>query len=147
MGAQGTKPIAANRRAYRDYELLERVEAGLVLVGTEIKSIRAGRVDMRDAFARVTDDEMWLHQLHVAPWASGGPWNHDPLRPRKLLLHRDEIHRLGLKAAQQGLTLVPLRLYFRNRRAKVELALARGRRQYDKRQAVIRKEALANVTN
>ena len=140
MGAARIRTIAVNRKALHDYEMLERVEAGLVLVGTEIKSIRAGRVNLQDAYARIEGGEMWLHHCHVAQWPGGGPWNHDPLRPRKLLLQRVEIARMGGAAAQRGLTLVPIRLYISGHNAKVELALARGRRQYDKRRVIMRRE-------
>lgn len=141
MATERRRVISENRKAFRDYSIVERVEAGLALLGTEIKSIRASRVSLQDAYARVTDGEMWLHGMHVAVWPAGGPWNHEPLRPRKLLLHRTEIHRLGLAAAQKGLTLVPLRLYIQGHHAKVELGLAKGRRQYDKRQAIIQRES------
>ncbi len=140
MGSERRKVVAENRRARRDYEVLERVEAGLVLVGTEIKSIRASRASIQDAYAQAKDGELWLHGMHVAPWTGAGPWNHEPLRPRKLLLHKDEARKLGRAVAQKGLTLVPMRLYIRGHHAKVELALAKGRRQYDKRQAIIRRE-------
>ena len=140
MTIERRKVISENRKAFRDYAVEERVEAGLVLLGTEIKSIRAARVNLQDAYARVSDGEMWLHGMHVSPWTAGGPWNHDPLRPRKLLLHWAEIHRLGLAAAQKGLTLVPLRLYIQDHHAKVEMGLAKGRRQYDKRRAIIKRE-------
>ena len=141
MGQERTRAIAQNRKAFHDYELLERVEAGLALMGTEIKSVRAARVNLRNAYARSEDGELWLHQLHIAPWPGAGPWDHDPLRPRKLLLHRKEIQRLARGVNAQGLTLVPLRLYIRGHRAKVELALARGRRRYDKRQAIKKRES------
>ena len=140
MGTDRIKSIAVNRKALHDYEVLERVEAGLVLVGTEIKSIRAGRANLQEAYAQMEHGELWLHHCHVAPWTGGGPWNHDPLRPKKLLLHDDEIRRLGGSAAQKGLTLVPLRLYIRGHHAKVELALARGKRQYDKRRVIMQRE-------
>ena len=141
MGQERTRAIAQNRKAFHDYELMERVEAGLALMGTEIKSVRAARVNLRNAYARSEDGELWLHQLHIAPWPGAGPWDHDPLRPRKLLLHRKEIQRLARGVNAQGLTLVPLRLYIRGHRAKVELALARGRRRYDKRQAIKKRES------
>jgi SsrA-binding protein len=140
MGNEHRETISENRRAFRDYELMDRVEAGLVLRGTEIKSIRTARVNLQDAYAQVKGGEMWLYGLHVAAWPGAGPWNHEPLRPRKLLLHRDEIRKLRRATGQKGLTLVPLRMYIRDHHAKVELALARGRRQYDKRQAIIKRE-------
>ena len=135
------KTITVNRKAFYDYEILERVEAGLVLTGTEIKSVRAARVNLREAYARVGNGEAWLYNLHIAPWAGAGPWNHDPLRRRKLLLHKEQVERLALKVGQQGLTLVPIRLYIRDHHAKVELALAKGRRRYDKRQAIMQRES------
>ena len=134
------RTVAQNRRARFDYEVLESVEAGLALTGTEIKSVRAGKATIRDAYAQVRDGEMWLQNMHVAPWAGGGPWNHEPLRARRLLLHRVQIDRLSRQVLQKGLTIVPLRLYIKGHHAKVEVALAKGRRQYDKRQAIMRRE-------
>ena len=131
------RTIATNRRATFDYEILETYEAGLVLSGTEIKSIRTGQVDLRGAFAHSRDHELWLHGMHVAPYAQGNVHNHDPLRPRKLLLHRKEMDALTGRAAQRGLTIVPLRLYIKGRVAKVALGLARGKRRYQKKQALI----------
>lgn len=136
------KEIAINRKAFHDYEILERVEAGLVLTGTEIKSIRAGRVNIRDSYARPQEGELWLHNTHIAQYPGGGPWNHDPIRPRKLLLHAEQIARLSTKVvSEKGLTLVPLRLYVNDHRAKVELALVRGRKKYDKRKVIATREA------
>ena len=135
------KTISVNRKALRDYEILERVEAGLVLTGTEIKSIRAGRVNLQAAFARVDKGEVWLHNAHIAEYQEGGIYNHDPIRPRKLLLNRKEIERLFGVAAQKGLTLVPLRLYIKKHWAKAEIGLARGRRQYEKRQVILKRDA------
>ena len=141
MSNERRRAISENRKAFRDYAIMERVEAGLVLLGTEIKSVRAARVNLQDAYAKMDRGEMWLHGMHVAAWPGGGPWNHDPLRPRKLLLHRNEIAKMGRAAAQKGLTLVPLRLYIHGHNAKVELGLAKGRRQYEKRQVIMRREA------
>ena len=142
MSASGAfKIVAVNRKALHDYDVLEKVEAGLVLTGTEIKSIRAGRVNVRDAYARPEGGEMWLVNAHIAPYSQGGIYNHDPTRPRKLLLHRDQLLDLTASVDQKGLTIVPLRLYIRNHVAKVELGLARGRRQYDKRKVIARREA------
>ncbi len=135
------KVIVVNRKAFHDYEILERVEAGLVLTGTEIKSVRAGRANVRDAYARPEDGELWLVNAHIAHYPQGGIYNHEPTRPRKLLLHRDQLVRLAGESAQKGLTIVPLRLYIRNHVAKVELGLARGRRQYDKRKVIARRDA------
>ena len=128
--------VAENRQARHEYFIDGTVEAGLVLTGTEIKSIREGRVQLREAFARVERGEAFLFGMHVAPYAFGNRWNHDPTRPRKLLLHREEIAELWRYARQAGRTLVPLRLYLKRGKAKVELALARGKRAYDKRRAI-----------
>ncbi len=130
------RAIASNRQAFFNYEILERYEAGLSLTGTEIKSVRAGRADLREAYARPMDGELWLLNAHIAQYDPAGINNHDPRRPRKLLLHRDEIQRLTAEVAQKGLTVVALRLYIKNHVAKVELGLARGKRQYDKRRAI-----------
>ena len=138
----GPRPVAQNRRARHDYDILERFEAGMVLAGSEVKSLRAGKVQLRDAYARVQNGEMWLHGVHVAPYAfSAGFGAVDPDRPRKLLLHRREIVELGQRTAQDSLTLVPLAIYFKDGRAKVDLALARGRRRYDKRHAIAERDA------
>lgn len=128
--------ITVNRQAFFNYEILERYEAGLALTGTEIKSVRAGRVDLREAYARPQDGELWLLNAHIAQYDPASIYNHDPRRPRKLLLHREEIRRLTAEVAQKGLTVVALRLYIKNHVAKVELGLARGKRQYDKRRAI-----------
>ena len=142
MTSERRKLIAQNRKAFRDYQMIERVEAGLVLVGTEIKSIRTGRVNLQDSYAQAKNGELWLHGMHIAPWTGGGPWNHDPVRPRKLLLRKEDVLRLGRAATRgSGFTLVPLQLYILGHHAKVELALAKGRRQYDKRQVIIQREA------
>ncbi len=138
----GPRPVASNRRARHDYDILETVEAGIALAGSEVKSLRAGKVQLRDAFARVQDGEVWLHGVHVSPYAfATGFGAVDPDRPRKLLLHRKEIASLSARVAQQSLTLVPLSIYFKDGRAKVELALARGRRNYDKRHAIAERDA------
>ena len=128
--------ITVNRQATFNYEILDRYEAGLALTGTEIKSVRAGRVDLREAYARPQEGELWLLNAHIAQYDPASIFNHDPRRPRKLLLHREEIQKLTAEVAQKGLTLVALRLYIRNHVAKVELGLARGKRQYDKRRAI-----------
>ena len=131
------KTIAVNRRARFDYEILEEVEAGLVLTGAEIKAIRAGRVSLREAYARPEGGERWLVGAHIAQYTAGAATDGDPTRPRKLLLHKDQIRRLSTQVTEKGLTVVPLRLYIRRHVAKVELGLARGRRQYDKRRVII----------
>ena len=134
------RALASNRQAFYNYEILDRYEAGLVLTGTEIKSMRAGRVDLRDAYARAQNGELWLANAYIAPYESASFFNHDPRRPRKLLLHKDEISRLAGAVAEKGLTIVALRIYIKNHVAKVELALAKGKRQYDKRRAIIDRE-------
>lgn len=136
----GDRTITVNRKAYHDYEILEKYEAGLVLTGTEIKSVRGGRVELRDAYARPQDGELWLVNAHIAAYDPASVYNHDPRRPRKLLLHRRQIEELNAGVAQKGLTIVGLRIYIRNHVAKVELGLARGKRQYDKRQTMIERE-------
>ncbi|MGH9077586.1 MAG: SsrA-binding protein SmpB [Acidimicrobiales bacterium] len=136
------RPVAQNRRARHDYDILEEVEAGLVLAGSEVKSIREGKVQLRDAFARVQGNEIWLHGVHVSPYTySNGFGAVDPDRARKLLLHRRQIAHLAARSAMDSLTLVPLSIYFVDGRAKVDLALARGRRRYDKRQAIAERDA------
>ena len=134
------KTIAVNRRARFDYEILDTVEAGLVLTGPEIKAIRAGRVSLREAYGRPSGGELWLIGAHIADYTAGAASGEDPTRPRKLLLHKDQIRGLTAAVAESGLTLVPLRLYIRRHIAKLELGLARGRRRYDKRRAIIDRE-------
>lgn len=137
----GRKLIAQNRKARHDYHVEETFEAGLVLTGTEVKSLRAGRASLVDGFADVKDGEVWLHNVHIPEYTQGTWNNHEPRRTRKLLLRKDEIRRLVGKTQEQGLTLVPLALYFKDGYAKVELALARGKRSYDKRHALAEKQA------
>jgi SsrA-binding protein len=137
----GNREVAVNRRAFHDYFIDERLEAGMVLTGTEVKSLRAGKVNLRDGFVRVEGNAAWLENVHISPYAQGNISNHEPLRPRKLLLHRDEIASLVGKVKQRGYTLIPLRVYFARNRAKVEVGLARGKRQYDKRQAMAEADA------
>ena len=132
--------IASNRRAFFDYEILDRREAGLVLTGTEIKSVRAGKVDLREAYARPLNGELWLMNAHIATYDPANIYNHEPKRSRKLLLHKNEIAHLASEVAEKRLTIVPLRMYIKNHVAKVEIALARGKRPYDKRRAIIDKE-------
>ncbi|MEE8517902.1 MAG: SsrA-binding protein SmpB [Dehalococcoidia bacterium] len=134
------RTVADNRRARFDYDVLERVEAGVSLTGTEIKSVRAGKASIRDAYAQVKDGQMWLHNMHIALWTTAGQWNHEPGRSRRLLLHRSQIEKLGHEANSKGLTIVPLRMYIKGHLAKVEVALARGRRRYDKRKAIQQRE-------
>lgn len=137
-----TTVVATNRKARHDFDLQERYEAGLVLTGTEVKSLRAGRVNLRDSFARVEGGEVFLYNMHVSPYSHGNRWNHEPTRTRKLLLNKGEIRRLIGKVQQQGLTLVPLRVYFNKRGyAKVELAVAKGKKKWDKRRDIAKREA------
>jgi SsrA-binding protein len=128
--------VATNRRASFRFHLLEKLEAGIQLQGSEVKSLREGSVQLKDAYAEVRDGEVWLHNMHIAPYKPAARENHEPDRSRKLLLHRGEIERLIGKTAERGLTLVPTRVYFKGPRAKVELALARGKEQHDKRRAI-----------
>jgi SsrA-binding protein len=135
------EPTADNRRARFEYFFLERWEAGIVLTGTEIKSIREGGVSLNEAFARVRDGELWLVGMYVPPYRAGSWTNHEPRRPRKLLMHRADIDRLAGQAAEKGLTIVPVRLYFKRGRAKVEIGLARGKKLWDKRRSIKEREA------
>lgn len=133
--------IAQNRKARHDYLIEESFEAGVALLGTEVKSCRAGRVNLTDAYAVVKDGEAWLLQCHISPYSHGNRANHDPMRPRKLLLHKDEIDHLHAKVAQEGRTLVPLRMYFKHGLVKVEIAVARGKKLYDKRADKAKRDA------
>ncbi len=143
---KGLKVVADNRRARHDYHIEETYEAGIVLTGSEIKSVRAGRVNLRGSYARLINDEVFLYDAHISPYEqSGSHYNHEPLRPRKLLLHRREIRRLLGLIRQKGLTLVPLQVYFKGRRAKVELAVARGKKLYDKREDIAKREAQRDI--
>ncbi len=135
------EPISVNRRARHDYEILETYDAGLVLTGTEIKSVRARKVSLREAYAAIEGGEAWLYNMHIGPYEPGSRENVDPKRRRKLLLHRHEIDRLLGRTVERGLTVVPLRLYLQRGYAKVELGLGRGKRQYDKRRAIAQREA------
>ena len=135
------KEIATNRRAFHDYFIDEKHEAGIALTGTEVKSLRAGKANLRDGFVRLDGHEAWLENVHISPYTQGGYVNHEPMRPRKLLLHRREIATLIGKTRQKGFTLIPLRMYFSGNHAKVEIGLARGKRQYDKRVALAEADA------
>ena len=144
--ARTEQPIAENRKARHDYFIEEVLEAGLELTGTEVKSMRLGRVNLRDSFARVMNGEVFLMNCHVAPYDKGNRWNHEPYRNRKLLLHKKEIRELQAKVKQDGMTLVPLRLYFdKHGRAKLSLAVARGKKQYDKRHSIHEREANRHI--
>jgi SsrA-binding protein len=141
--ANGTrfKDVAVNRKALHDYEILERHEAGIALTGSEIKSVRDGKVSLQEAYARPERGEIWLQGAHIAQYGPAAHFGHEPRRPRRLLLHKSELRELARQVEQRGLTLVPLRVYLKDGLAKVELALARGRRQYDKREAIAKREA------
>ena len=141
----GIKTVATNRRAFHDYHILERYEAGIVLSGTEVKSLRDGRADLKDAYADVQDGEVFLLHAHIDQYEQANRFNHDPVRPRKLLLHKREIRRLIGKTQEKGLTLIPLRMYFTHGKAKVELGLAKGKKQYDKREDVKRRSAQRDI--
>jgi SsrA-binding protein len=143
--AQGEHTIASNRRARHEYSVLERFEAGLVLQGTEVKSLRAGKVVLRDAYAQPRDGELWLVGATIEPYTQGNRENHDAGRERKLLLKRVEIDRLASRVAEKGLTVVPLRIYFKQGRAKVELGLARGKEGIDKRQTIARRDVQREI--
>jgi len=133
--------IAENRKAFHDFHLLETFEAGIVLLGTEVKAIREGRVNLRDSFARLEDGEVFLYNVNISPYSHRGYADHEPLRRRKLLLHRDEIRKLIGKTVEKGMTLVPVRLYYKKGRVKVAVSLAKGKKEYDKRETIKRREA------
>lgn len=139
-GREEPKPIAKNRRARHEYEILDSMEAGISLRGPEVKSLREGRANLSDAYAILRGGEVFLRNLHISPYQQAARENLDPTRERKLLLHRHEINRLRSKVAEKGLTLIPLALYWKEGRAKVDLAVARGKRRYDKREAIRRRE-------
>ena len=146
MRPEGTKVVASNRQARRNYTILDTIEAGIVLRGSEVKSLRDSKVQITDAFARIDGGEIWLHQLHIAPWLySQSHTGHDPDGKRKLLLHHQEIMKLKARVDPEHLSLIPLRIYFKDGRAKVELALAKGRRTHDKRQALAERDAALAV--
>ena len=138
---EAQKNIAENRKAFHDYHILETFEAGIVLVGTEVKAIREGSANLRDSFARVEEGEIWLYNVHINPYTHRGYSSHEPTRKRKLLLHRREIRKLIGKTVEKGLTLVPTRLYFQNGHVKVALALAKGKQAHDKRESIKKREA------
>lgn len=139
--ADELKVLATNRKAFHDYFVEETYEAGIALTGTEIKSVRAGAVNLRDAYAQVRNGELWLENVHISPYEAGNRFNVDPYRTRKLLMHRKEINRLMGRAQEKGLTIVPLRMYLKKNRAKVEVALVKGKRQYDKRESISKRDA------
>jgi len=137
--------VAKNRKAYHDYFIQETYEAGLMLVGTEVKSLREGKANLKESYALIKDGEMFLLNCHISPYSHGNIENHDPLRTRKLLLHKKEISKLWGKTSQQGLTLVPLKIYFKNGKAKVEIGLAKGKRQYEKRESIKEREVKREI--
>ena len=132
--------VAENRKAFHDYHILDTWEAGVALLGTEVKAIREGRVNLRDSFARIENGQVWLHGVHISPYSHRGYADHEPLRQRKLLMHRDEIRKLTGKTTEKGMTLVPLRMYFVKGRVKVAVGLARGKKEYDKRETIKKRE-------
>lgn len=142
---QHVKVISVNRQAYHDYEVERTIEAGIALAGTEIKSIREGKVVLRGAYALIRRDEVWLENAHIAPYEHGNRYNHDPMRTRKLLLHRREINLLATRIATKGLTLIPLKLYLKGGRAKVELGLCRGKKLYDKRASIAERDVKRDI--
>jgi len=139
------RDVATNRQASFRFNLLDRVEAGIVLTGTEVKSLRDGKAQLKDAYASVDDGELWLHNMHIPPYLPANRFNHDPERPRKLLLHKREIDRMVERVKEKGLTIVPTRIYFSGRRAKVEIALAKGKDRFDKREAIRDREMKRDV--
>lgn len=139
------KLITQNRKARHDYTVLDTVEAGIALQGTEVKSLRDGRAHLKDSFARVEDGEMWLYHMHISPYDQGNRYNHDPTRRRKLLLHRREINRFLGRVQERGLTLIPLKVYFKRGKVKVELALARGKHEYDRRHDIAKRDEERDV--
>ncbi len=143
--SEGIKIITSNRRARRNYFVTETMEAGLVLQGTEAKALREGRANLQDAYCKVENDEVFLLNAHISPYSHGNLQNHDPLRPRKLLLHKREIGKLKKASEQKGYTIIPLKLYFKNGYAKVEIGLARGKKLYDKRSDIVERETKRRI--
>ena len=139
------RDVAVNRRAYHDYFIDEKMEAGIMLTGSEVKSVRNGRTNLRDGFVRIDGNEAWLENVNISPYTQANLMNHEPMRSRKLLLHRKQIASLIGKVRQKGYTLIPLRVYFSRNRAKVEVGLARGKRQYDKREAIAERDAKREI--
>lgn len=137
---EGIKIVCQNRKAFHDFDIVETMEAGIALLGTEVKALREGRANLKDSYAKVKRGEIYLYGMHISPYSHGGFNNHDPERPRKLLLHKREILRLGSKTQEKGFSIVPTKVYFRSGKAKVELALVKGRKLHDKRDAIKKKE-------
>lgn len=140
MKQEAMKLVANNKKAYHDYFIDEKYEAGLVLHGTEVKSLRLGKCSVKEAFVRIENSEMWIYGMHISPYEKGNIFNRDPLRPKKLLMHKDEIRKLTGKISEKGFTIVPLQVYFKDGRAKIEIGLARGKKLYDKRQDIAKKD-------
>ncbi len=140
MAKESMKLVANNKKAYHDYFVDEKIEAGLVLHGTEVKSLRLGKCSIKEAFIRIENGEVWVYGMHISPYEMGNIFNKDPLRPKKLLLHKYEINKLFGKIKEKGVTLVPLQVYFKDGRAKVEMGLCRGKKLYDKRQDIAKKD-------
>ena len=141
----GVKQIAANRKAFHDYFVLERFEAGIELAGTEVKSLRAGTVNMKDSYCTIKNGEIFIRSLHISPYEKGNIFNKDPVRPRRLLMHKREIIKLNARIMQDGVALIPLSMYFKDSRAKVELGLCKGKKLYDKRQAAAERDAKRQI--
>lgn len=137
---EGVKIVARNRKARHDYEIIDTLEAGIVLMGSEIKSIRAGKANITEGFVQLKEGQVWLLNVHIAVYDEAGVFGHEPLRPRKLLMHRKEIARLQARIREKGFTIIPLQLYLKNRRAKIELGVARGKKNYDKRETLRQKD-------
>ncbi|MDY4821335.1 MAG: SsrA-binding protein SmpB [Lachnospiraceae bacterium] len=140
MKQEVMKLVANNKKAYHDYFIDEKYEAGLVLHGTEVKSLRLGKCSVKEAFVRIENSEVWIYGMHISPSEKGNIFNRDPLRPKKLLMHKDEIRKLTGKISEKGFTIVPLQVYFKDGRAKIEIGLARGKKLYDKRQDIAKKD-------
>jgi SsrA-binding protein len=140
-----TKLVSDNRKARHNFEILEVLEAGVALTGTEVKSLRQGKANLQDSFARIEDDEIWLYRCHISPYDFGNRFNHDPIRKRRLLVQRRQINKLKAQTQEKGLTLVPLKLYFKGNWAKIDLALARGKQLYDKRESTSKRENQRNL--
>ncbi|MCQ2480827.1 MAG: SsrA-binding protein SmpB [Clostridia bacterium] len=142
---EGIKPVAQNKKAYHEYFVLEKLEAGIELFGTEVKSIRQGKINLKDAWCSVKEGEMFVHGMHISPYEQGNIFNRDPMRVKRLLLHKKEIRQLYAKTKQDGLTIIPLSVYFKNGRAKLEIGLCKGKKLYDKREVAAKKEAQRNI--
>lgn len=140
MKQEAMKLVANNKKAYHDYFIDEKYEAGMVLHGTEVKSLRLGKCSVKEAFVRIENSEVWIYGMHISPYEKGNIFNRDPLRPKKLLMHKDEIRKLTGKISEKGFTIVPLQVYFKDGRAKIEIGLARGKKLYDKRQDIAKKD-------